>query len=82
MAVGRGVRWWQAVSEETVKTLTRIDAPYGRKIVLESVEHESELRMLRIRIQEGRRFTIMDIDEDTAERWSTVMSAWASKSPH
>jgi len=70
------------MSEETVKLLTKIDAPYGRKIVIESVEHESDLRMLRIRIREGQRFTIMDIDEDTANRWSTVMSAWASKSPH
>ncbi len=70
------------MSEETVKPLTKIDAPYGRKIVIESVEHESNLRMLRIRIREGKRFTIMDIDEDTANRWSTVMSAWASKAPH
>ena len=70
------------MSEETVKLLTKIDAPYGRKIVIESVEHESDLRMLRIRIREGQRFTIMDIDEDTANRWSTVMSAWASKAPH
>jgi hypothetical protein len=70
------------MSEEVVKALTKIDAPYGREVVLESVEHESNLRMLRIRIREGSRFTIMDIDADTAERWSTVMSAWASKSPH
>jgi len=70
------------MSEEAVTALIRISAPYGREIVLESVEHESTLRMLRIRIREGSRFTIMDIDEDTAERWSTVMSAWASKSPH
>jgi EAL domain-containing protein (putative c-di-GMP-specific phosphodiesterase class I) len=71
------------MSEEVVKTLTKIAAPYGREVVLESVEHESNLRMLmlRIRIREGSRFTIMDIDADTAERWSTVMSAWASKSP-
>jgi len=70
------------MSEEVVKALTKISAPYGREVVLESVEHESNLRMLRIRIREGSRFTIMDIDADTAERWSTVMSAWASKSPH
>ena len=70
------------MSEEVVKALTKIDAPYGREVVLESVEHESNLRMLRIRIREGSRFTIMDIDADTAERWSTVMSAWASKSRH
>ena len=70
------------MSEETVTPLTKIAAPYGREIVLESVKHESDMRMLRIRIREGRRFTVMDIDADTAERWSTVMSAWASKSPH
>lgn len=70
------------MSEETVKPLSKIAAPYGREIVLESIEHESDLRMLRIRIREGNRFTVMDIDEETAELWSTVMSAWASKSPH
>lgn len=69
------------MSAETVTTLTEIEAPYGRKVVLESVEHESSMRMLRIRIREGSRFTILDIDEDTALRWSTVMSAWAGKSP-
>jgi len=70
------------VSEESVKALSKIAAPFGREISIESVEHESSLRMLRIHIREGRRFTVMDIDEDTAERWSTVMSAWASNSPH
>jgi len=70
------------MSEEAVTALTKISAPYGREIVIESIEHESNLRMLRIRIREGSRFTIMDIDEATAERWSTVMSAWVSKSPH
>lgn len=69
------------MSEETVTTLTTIDAPYGRKIVLEAVEHASNMRMLRINIREGRRFTVMDIDEDTALRWSTAMSAWAGQSP-
>ena len=69
------------MSNETVTALTKFDAPYGRKVVLESVEHESDLRMLRIRIREGSRFTVLDIDEETARRWSTVMSAWAGGSP-
>jgi len=69
------------MSRETVTPLTKIAAPYGREVVLESVEHESNLRMLRIRIREGIRFTILDIDEETAGRWSTVMSAWAGKGP-
>jgi len=67
------------MSDEKVTPLTKIDAPYGRKIVLEGVEYEGDMRMLRMRIREGRRFTVLDIDEDTALRWSTVMAAWASK---
>jgi hypothetical protein len=65
------------VSDEVVNMLDEFAAPYGRKITLESVQHESGLRMLRIRIREGNRFTTMDIDEDTAKRWNSVMSAWA-----
>jgi hypothetical protein len=65
------------VSNEVVNTLDEFAAPYGRKITLESVQHESGLRMLRMRIREGSRFTVMDIDEDTAMRWSSVMRNWA-----
>jgi hypothetical protein len=70
------------VNDETVSTLDAFAAPYGRDVTLESVEHESGLRMLRIRIREGRRFTIMDIDADTATRWSAVMCAWAGNTGH
>ena len=69
------------MNEETVTTLTTIDAPYGRKLVLESVEHASNMRMMRIHIREGRRFTVLDLDEDTALRLSKVMSAWAGATP-
>lgn len=65
------------MSNEVVNTLEEFAAPYGRKITLESVQHESGLRMLRMRIREGSRFTVMDIDEETAKRWSSVMSNWA-----
>ena len=70
------------MNSETVTELTKIDAPYGRKVTLDSVEHPGDMRMLRIHIREGRRFTVLDIDEDTARRWSTAMSAWASKAPN
>ena len=70
------------MSDEIVTVLARIDAPYGRKVVLESVEHSSEMRMLRIRIREGGRFTVLDIDKDTALLWSAAMAAWASEPLH
>jgi len=65
------------VSDERVSTIDQFAAPYGRQVTLDSVEHESGLHMLRIRIREGGRFTIMDIDKDTAMRWATIMSTWA-----
>jgi len=55
----------------------RIDAPYRREVVLQDVVHESGMRMLRIRIREGRRFTILDIDAPTAEAWADIMTKWA-----
>lgn len=70
------------MSDEIVTMLTRIDAPYGRKIVMESVEHAGDMHMLRIHIREGRRFTVLDIDKETARHWSAAMAEWANKSLH
>ena len=70
------------MNDETVRTLDAFAAPYGRDVTLQSVEHESGLHMLRIRIREGRRFTIMDIDADTATRWGAVMRTWAGNIGH
>ena len=62
--------------------LCKFAAPYGREVSLENVEYESGMRILRIHIREGRRFTVMDLDEDTAMRWGAEMRDWASKAPH
>lgn len=65
------------MSEDIVSTLDQFAAPYGRDVRLEAVAHESGLHMLRIHIREGSRFTVMDIDRDTAVRWAAVMRTWA-----
>lgn len=52
-------------------------APWNRHITLQAVEHDSGLRMLRVRIKEGTRFTVMDIDAKTATRWAAAMADWA-----
>lgn len=59
------------------RDIGQIDAPYRREVLLQDVEHESGMRMLRIRIREGRRFTILDIDAPTAEAWADIMTKWA-----
>jgi len=67
------------VSEETVTPVDRFDAPYGREVVVQDVLHQSGMRMLRIRIREGRRFTIIDIDAATASHWGSVLNGWAEQ---
>jgi len=64
---------------ETVTKLGKFIAPYGKEVTLENVDYENGMRVLRIHIREGNRFTVMDIDADTASTWSEVMSDWANK---
>jgi hypothetical protein len=35
--------------------------------------------LLRVRIREGRRFTIFDIDAASAQAWGAAMQGWAAR---
>lgn len=65
--------------ETTVTRLDRFSAPYGKEVTLENVAYENGMRVLRIHIREGNRFTVMDIDEDTASNWGKIMTDWAGQ---
>ena len=66
---------------ETKKLLQTMNAPYNREIRLEEVRFESGMRLMRVTIREGRRFTIMDIDAATAQNWGEAMKQWAGAVP-
>ena len=68
------------MAEETIIPITQIEAPYGREITLQDVTHESGLKVMRVRIREGARFPILDIDQPTAAQWGSLMVDWAKKS--
>ncbi|MBT5809961.1 MAG: hypothetical protein HOI19_06275 [Rhodospirillaceae bacterium] len=53
-------------------------APYGRQVALEDIVHESGMRLLRIRIREGTRFTVMELDPGTAAHWGASMLKWSN----
>ena len=62
--------------------VTRLDhftAPYGKEVTLENIAYENGVRVLRIHIREGNRFTVMDVDESTASLWSAAMTDWVSQ---
>ena len=67
--------------EETVTRLDKFTAPYGKEVTLENVAYENGVRVLRIHIREGNRFTVMDINGSIASQWGEAMSAWAGQAP-
>jgi hypothetical protein len=64
-----------------ISELAKFKVPLGsQEIELQQIDHaEGGMSLLRIRIREGRRFTIFDIDPGTARLWSQTMQAWADK---
>lgn len=67
--------------DSTVTRLDKITAPYGKEVTLENVVYENGMRVLRVHIREGNRFTVMDIDEITASKWGAAMTDWAARKP-
>ncbi len=61
--------------------LDAFDAPWGKKIVIQKVEYEGGMVMLRVRIKEGSRFTLLDLDAESAKRLATSLLAWANEAP-
>jgi hypothetical protein len=68
------------VSAEIKTRIATVDAPYRREVWLDDVQFESGMRLLRVTIKEGRRFTQLDVDAATADRWSQIMMDWAHRS--
>lgn len=50
----------------------------GQQIELQQIDHaEDGMSLLRVRIREGKRFTIFDIDPASAAQWAAAMQRWA-----
>ena len=62
-----------------ISGLAKFKVPLGgQEIELQQIDHaEGGMSLLRIRIREGKRFTIFDIDPDTARQWAHAMQDWA-----
>jgi ubiquinone/menaquinone biosynthesis C-methylase UbiE len=63
---------------ESVTEIDRFIAPWGKEVVLQEVAYEGGLKLLRMRVREGRRFTVVDLDAETAAHWGRAMVDWAA----
>ena len=53
--------------------------PFRQEIELQQVDHAAGYSSLRLRIREGKRFTIFDIDAQTAAHWAQALADWTRK---
>jgi hypothetical protein len=66
-----------------VTPLTKLRAPIGgQEIELQQIDYRhGGMSLLRVRIREGRRFTVFDIDAHTAAAWGDAMLQWSRSRP-
>jgi len=60
--------------EAEVTDLGRVDAPWGKEITVQALHFRSGLNLARLRIREGRRFTVLDVDEPTATSLASLLA--------
>jgi hypothetical protein len=63
--------------------LAKLRVPLGgQEIELQQIDHDAGgMSLLRTRIREKSRFTVFDIDPQTAEDWGRALLRWAETQP-
>lgn len=66
---------------QQTRSIAGFTVPWGRQeIELAELSFEAGgMPLLRVRIREGKRFTIFDIDSGTAAAWGAAMQEWAGQ---
>jgi DNA-binding IclR family transcriptional regulator len=62
-----------------ITPITGFDVPLGgQRVELQQVDYAAGgMSLLRVRIREGSRYTVFDIDPATAGSWGRALLAWA-----
>lgn len=64
--------------EDAVNQIGAVDLPYGKSLRLEEVVYEGGMKLLRLRIREGSRFTVVELDAASAAEWAGLMADWST----
>ena len=64
------------MSFEKNKDLAQMLAPFGKELAIQTVMYEDSVEFLRVRIKEGKRFTMLDLDPDSAHKLGELLLNW------
>jgi len=73
--------WGQTGKMAETSPLASFTLPLGGQLVeLQQIDYGAgSMALLRVRIREGKRFTVFDIDAASARSWGEAMIAWAAQ---
>jgi len=62
--------------EQSFTDLEIIEAPWGKTVTVQETTYEGGMKMLRLRIKEGKRFTDLELDSGTLARLTKTFQDW------
>lgn len=65
-------------AQDTITDLETIQAPWNKTISLQEIAYDGGMKMLRLRIKEGMRFTDLELDMVTLKSLNGALSDWLS----
>ncbi|KAA3626293.1 MAG: hypothetical protein DWQ09_16530 [Proteobacteria bacterium] len=69
------------MSNEQVIDIEEFPAPFSKQIKVQEAIYDNGFHLLRVRIRERSRFTMVDLDAETARHWGQLMVDWADRQP-
>jgi len=63
-------------NQDSISDLEIINAPWNKTVTLQEIAYEGGMKMLRLRIKEGMRFTDLELDSGTLKHLNAAISDW------
>jgi len=63
-------------AHQSVTDLETINAPWNKTVTLQEIAYEGGMKMLRLRVKEGMRFTDLELDSATLKHLNDSLSGW------
>ncbi len=64
-------------THESLVDIEVVNAPWNKELTISEATYEGGFKMLRIRIKEGKRFTDLELDHETAAHMAELIDKWA-----
>jgi len=64
-------------TKEASREIEVINAPWHKEVTISESIYEGGFKMFHVRIKEGKRFTDLELDAETASHIADLMGTWA-----